>query len=86
MPVVTHIKTVITKLCLHFVNSTCQITNIYKDMKSSTASKLEELVRQTTHEDLDSLVGATSSRPFPSRGNARGNDHFIGNELVPKAA
>ena len=55
-------------------------------MKSSTASKLEELVRQTIHEDLDNLVGATSSRPFPSRGNARGNDHFIGNELVPKAA
>ena len=65
------------------MNSTCQITNTYRDMKSPTASKLEELECQTNDEDLDCLIGAPSSRPFPSRGNARGDNHHNGNELVP---
>ena len=65
------------------MNSTCQITNIYRDMKSPTASKLEELECQTNNEDLEWLTGAPSSRPFPSRGNARGGNHHNGNELVP---
>ena len=52
-------------------------------MKSSTASKLGELERQIIDEDLDCLIGAPSSRPFPSRGNARGDNHHNGNELVP---
>ena len=54
--------------------------------KSSTASKLEGLVHQIIDDNHNSSADATSSRLFPNRGNARGWDQCIGNELVPKAA
>ena len=82
MPIVTQIKIIITPLCLHFVNSTCQITNIYRDMKSPTASKLGELERQTTDEDLDCLICCTKLPAFLQSQKCQGRQSFHWHRVV----